>query len=834
MDISMCIRCGLCHEVCPQEAVKHDSVHIPIDVEANLTRAKEAMARDFFDSEEKKQGCLQRWMNFSGYQKKVAEKTLEALEGLKKGRYPGRSGRSAIYSAGLPWTGGSEGTAVAELRVTEQDGISRHDWPVTGGLALAAETVGDVRELMLLDGRNQRLTLQTEALSHWPDGSVRWVLLDFQTDLAAHETKTLRLAKGSAKEPPAMGFEGIVDGEPLPRLATSPRVVGSILRVVDADGEEWRRRETGPTVLERQGPLRVTVRTSGAVVSPQGDRSVGWEARTDFFRRQPRTRTSFTYIVRGGAKDLVLEELAVVVQTEPLEQAKYCFASANAPWGAEMAPLSTSRPGAIIQTDANDSRIEAADGQVLRGQTLKNRGYIGVEADGEGLALGLSEMWQSFPKALRTTSGTLEAALLPREAGSEFALGSGLARTHTLILTSYESPAELDELMTAMNTPILPQMDVGDWNRTGIVPALLSPRDTRYPYIEAVSRAMFTGFTTFSTQANVGVWGLGEHNWGDFRAESYEARQVPDVYGTEAVWGNEEAQVPYGLLIQYLRTGRIEYLLHGLACARHEADVDTIHDSANADEVGAQHIHSARHTTGTITWSHMWTSGIALAYQLTGEGRLKRVLEETGEYLLRSSGRAEPGAFKMRDGGWLLIALCALYQALGDARYLEEGERVAAGLRQWIDQGGKMLLPPAEHVHTPVHLFIALTGVADYWRLTRDPEVEATLLVGGKMALKQGRDEAGFFYVADGQAYRVANRWPTCHSLPVLNALYEITGQRRWIEVGAHQARYMLHRLQADTRWGEEDNWAQGGIYFAYAFAFFETARQLGLLTDMV
>ncbi len=85
MDIAMCIRCGVCHEVCPEEAVKHDSLHIPIDVEANVNRAREAMARDFFDSEEQKQGCLQRWMNLFNYQKKVAEQTLEALEALKKG-----------------------------------------------------------------------------------------------------------------------------------------------------------------------------------------------------------------------------------------------------------------------------------------------------------------------------------------------------------------------------------------------------------------------------------------------------------------------------------------------------------------------------------------------------------------------------------------------------------------------------------------------------------------------------------------------------------------------------------------------------------------------------
>jgi len=132
-----------------------------------------------------------------------------------------------------------------------------------------------------------------------------------------------------------------------------------------------------------------------------------------------------------------------------------------------------------------------------------------------------------------------------------------------------------------------------------------------------------------------------------------------------------------------------------------------------------------------------------------------------------------------------------------------------------------------------VHLFIALSAVADYLRLTGDDEAREALLVGGALAMERGRNEAGFFFIADGQAYRNTGPWPTCHSLPVMNALYAITGNREWIEVGMHQARMLLRHLEARTRWGKEDNWAQGGIHLAYAFGFFHTASELGLLEDI-
>ena len=722
---------------------------------------------------------------------------------------------------------------VANIFVREQDGISRSRWPITGGLALPTGVVTAPEALALTDADGQPLPLQARALTRWTDGSVRWLLLDLQADLAAYETKHLALAPCEPQARPPLAAEGIHDGEPLPRATGPLAVTGSSVRVVDADGHEWTEREGGAAAVEEHNALRATIRTCGVVAPVAGAKGIRWEARIDLFLGHSWTRTRFTYIVEDHGEPVHLRELSVVMDVDVSGEPTYCFAGPTAPWGVDMAPLCCPEPGVILQTDANDSRVVASDGRTLREQTLKNRGYVGVATEGSGVAIGLGEMWQSFPKALRATRASLEVGLLPPECEQDVALEPGIARTHTLVLTPYESPEALDEFMTTINTPILPQMAAADWNRTGIMPPVLPPTDTPVPFLEELTKALFTGFTTFSTRANSGVWGLGELNWGDFRAESYEARQVAGVYGSGTVWGNLEAQVPYGMLVQYLRTRRIEYLLHGLACARHEADVDTIHDAADATMIGGQHVHSVGHTAGPVGISHEWTSGIALAYLLTGDGRLQAVLAETGRHMLDVAERSELSAFCARDGGWLLIALCALYEALDDPRYLEAGSRVLRGLRGWIDAGATTLLPPTQHVHSPVHLFIALTGVADYLRLTGDDEAREALLVGGALALERGRNEAGFFFIADGQAYRNTGSWPTCHSLPVMDALHAITGDREWIEVGMHQARMLLRHMEARTQWEKEENWAQSGIYLAYAFGFFHTASELGLLEDI-
>jgi ferredoxin len=82
IDMSGCIRCGTCHNVCPQEAVRHDGEKIPQEVKANLDMSKKSMhacAEHLGDIKEKYK-CLERLKKYFNKEKTVAEKTLEELE----------------------------------------------------------------------------------------------------------------------------------------------------------------------------------------------------------------------------------------------------------------------------------------------------------------------------------------------------------------------------------------------------------------------------------------------------------------------------------------------------------------------------------------------------------------------------------------------------------------------------------------------------------------------------------------------------------------------------------------------------------------------------------
>lgn len=83
-----CIRCGVCHDVCPDDAVRHDGERIPEEVRSNLTWARNLLSHEYYASDKTKQKLLiERLQRFFTKDKKVAEKTIEQLRMLQNTDY---------------------------------------------------------------------------------------------------------------------------------------------------------------------------------------------------------------------------------------------------------------------------------------------------------------------------------------------------------------------------------------------------------------------------------------------------------------------------------------------------------------------------------------------------------------------------------------------------------------------------------------------------------------------------------------------------------------------------------------------------------------------------
>ncbi len=83
-----CIRCGVCHDVCPEDAVRHDGERIPEEVQSNLAWAKKLLTHEYyFNDKTKQKQLIERLQRFFTKNKKVAEKTIEQLGILQNTEY---------------------------------------------------------------------------------------------------------------------------------------------------------------------------------------------------------------------------------------------------------------------------------------------------------------------------------------------------------------------------------------------------------------------------------------------------------------------------------------------------------------------------------------------------------------------------------------------------------------------------------------------------------------------------------------------------------------------------------------------------------------------------
>lgn len=77
IDEKHCIRCGRCHDTCPQEAVRHDSERIPREIEANIAWVSELLLK--YQGTEARRGLLKRMQRFFEKESTVATQTIERV-----------------------------------------------------------------------------------------------------------------------------------------------------------------------------------------------------------------------------------------------------------------------------------------------------------------------------------------------------------------------------------------------------------------------------------------------------------------------------------------------------------------------------------------------------------------------------------------------------------------------------------------------------------------------------------------------------------------------------------------------------------------------------------
>jgi len=91
------------------------------------------------------------------------------------------------------------------LHIDEPVGVERTDWPVRGGIPFPRGAVKSIANFRLLDDAGDPVPFQATRLAVWPDGSLKWVLFDFNAHLRATKGATYRLEYGKGVKAPSEG-----------------------------------------------------------------------------------------------------------------------------------------------------------------------------------------------------------------------------------------------------------------------------------------------------------------------------------------------------------------------------------------------------------------------------------------------------------------------------------------------------------------------------------------------------------------------------------------------------------------------------------------------------
>jgi hypothetical protein len=687
------------------------------------------------------------------------------------------------------WTLAALGADIT-VSVVEPSGAMRKGWPVTSGVPFAKGALTNDQSVALVTGDGQPVPLQTEVLVRWPDGSVRWLLLDFQVDLAANQKKLFALRHGAAVSRPTIlepvrvstrdhrttidtgqlrlelsedGFNPFgaawtdLNGDG--RIANDERITADTggLFVRDPSSRRFEAAQAPAEILvEQSGPLRVCVRVSGRHADAHGA-MFSYVIRLHAFRGQPFVRCSYTFVNdQPEALMTSIKEIGLTARLTPgLGRGEPCILDGQ-----------TTQGGRVFQVD--ERRYERDD----QAAGTHAAGWASVAGRKGGFALGLREFWQNWPKAIEARDGAVTLGICPElpkglydgkplaeENKLYYALRGGVhtfkigvAKTHELWASFFAGQADagkLAQFFQAAEEPLLATCEptyASATHAAGEFPP--AAKDKLLGYDVWFDRAM-----TSHLKRRDEIREYGMLNYGDWFGE----RKVN--------WGNLEYDLAYGMFIQYLRTGERRFFQRGEQAARHHIDVDVIHATNShlknpygpAPKVGEIWVHCLNHTGGYYTnaplpvaksyqmghssnFGHVWINGDLDYYYLTGDRRAREVALQAADAMASSM----PTSFHthIRDLGWPMILVLAAYEATGDAKYLTAATQNWQVLKRHLDpKRGWVVRLADDHCNHPsgsprcegnVPFMEGLTlgALARYHRHTGNPEVLKAITVG--------------------------------------------------------------------------------------------------------
>ena len=621
--------------------------------------------------------------------------------------------------------------------------VARVNEPVRISVPLPQGRVLTESMCELRDPHGMPIPVQARTLERWRDGSIRWLLVDFQATTAASGTSEYRLsfsrplasnhgapsllvtqedgtvlidtgvAQFALRAGGLFPFDRVSVGADLAMDATR-----AALTAVDDRGAVSFASVGSVRVLE-QGPLRCCVFVDGEMGGAQGEALIQVEAELHFFAGLPTARVDLTvrnprkaehpggYWDLGARGSVYLKDVSLTFAM-PAGSAPsriQCWPELDMPGEAVATPFQLyqdSSGGENWQSANHTNRHRVVPNRFLGYRLATDGGNrsglratpaVSLTRGARSIAVTMPEFWQNFPKAVEATNEAVVLRLFPHQYADFHEIQGGEQKTHTFFVAFGRDIVTTIPLAWC-RAPLLAHVPASWSSSTGAI-AYLSPAagESSDPHRALVNSAI-TGDHSFDRKREI----IDEYGWRHF-GEIYgdhEAVLKPGDPPLVSHYNNQYDAIA-GFGSQFLQTGDGRWLSAMNQLARHVVDIDIYHTDRDKsaynhglfwhtfhyiDAGTATHRAYPRASNvggGGPSAEHNYTTGLMLHFFLTGERRSRDAAVGLARFVIA-----------MDDGRqtifrWLARGRTGLATASGSAIYHGPGRAGGNSLNALID-----------------------------------------------------------------------------------------------------------------------------------------------------
>lgn len=646
------------------------------------------------------------------------------------------------------------GTWAVPLRVHSSRGTVPE--PITIGVPFPRGLLNDPATVALTCS-GADLPLQTNPLAHWPDGTVKWLLLDF---LLPPGTAALTLQSVQQKQPSQKCVQveqssaEICVATGKIRFSLNPKALKISLAGKDAAPSstlEYRLQSAAgefitPKVedcsVESAGPVHATICFTGMFPDQKGLR---FTARLHCFADSSLLRLDFTIHNPnrarhpGGLWDLgdrnaiLFRELVLAIQ---LPQSPSTLTYSLEP--TQPSQQTTKFPFEIYQDSSGGDNWQSRNHlNRLRQIPLQFRGFrlhhgdaeqsgdratptVAVTCGSQTLALSVPNFWQEFPKSIDLADSLLSVGLFPTQFSDLHELQPGEQKTHTVWLDLAASQSAPLDSLSWVHSPATVLPDSHWLEQSRALPFFVADTLLNNP-LDDLLKECLAGPNSFAKRREI-IDEYGWRNFGDFWADHEQAYfdgPTPIISHY-----NNQYDMILGFLLHYLRTGDSGYrsLLDPLA--RHVVDIDIYHtDQDKAAYNGGLFWHTD-HYKDALTSSHRaysianqkpgqsygggpcnehnYTTGLLHYYYLTGDSNARSAVLSLANWVIHMDDGSRNILRFLDSGPTGLASTTAFTDYYGPGR--GAGNSINALLDGWLlTQDSPYLSKAEELIFRSVH-----------------------------------------------------------------------------------------------------------------------------------